>query len=140
MLYCMESKTNLAGILEKLQKTNRRLTSGRALEPIAPAVETVRLIREMQSSELMVDSHPHLAQKGLAIYRATGSSIPDTLDELGRLREETFRTVGEGSGLSRDIDQFDAYYDHFWAWDKAKNEITGAYRIGRVDKILKERG
>lgn len=136
----MEKNPNLAGILEKLQRTNRRLSGGRTLEPIAPAVETVRLLREMQSSELMVDSHPHLPNKGLAIYRNSGSAISDTLNELGRLREETFRTVGEGSGLSRDIDQFDAYYDHFWAWDKAKNEITGAYRIGRVDQILKQHG
>lgn len=136
----MDKNANLAGILEKLQKTNRRLTVGRPLEPIAPAIETVRLIHEMQVSELMVDSHPHLPNKGLAIFRNIGSQIPDTMLELGRLREETFRTVGEGSGLARDIDQFDAYYDHFWAWDKAKNEITGAYRIGRVDVILGERG
>jgi putative hemolysin len=136
----MDKNDNLAGILEKLQKTNRRLASDRALEPIAAAVEPVRLVQEMQASEMMVDSHPHLPHKGLAIYRNTGSNIPATLDELGRLREETFRTVGEGSGLSRDLDQFDSYYDHFWAWDKAKNEITGAYRIGRVDLILKERG
>jgi len=136
----MDKNANLAGILEKLQKTNRRLTLGRDLEPVAPAIEPMRLLREMQASEMMVDSHPHLPHKGLAIYRAIGTDIPDTLLELGRLREETFRTVGEGSGLSRDIDQFDAYYDHFWAWDKAKNEITGAYRIGRVDQILRERG
>ncbi len=136
----VEKNTSLAGILEKLQKTNRRLTTGRDLEPVAPPVEPVRLIREMQASEMMVDSHPHLPHKGLTIYRAIGTDIPDTLLELGRLREETFRTVGEGSGLARDIDQFDSYYDHFWAWDKSKSEITGAYRIGRVDQILRERG
>lgn len=136
----MDKNNNLAVILEKLQRANRRLTLGRELEPIANAVEPVRLIREMQASELMVDSHPHLPHKGLAVYRNIGKQIPDTLLELGRLREATFRTVGEGSGLARDIDQFDTYYDHFWAWDKAKNEITGAYRIGRVDQILRERG
>ena len=136
----VDKSANIAVILEKLKKTNRRLNSGRELEPVAAPIEAVRLLHEMQAAELMVDSHPHLPHKGLAIYRAIGQDIPDTLLELGRLREETFRTVGEGSGLARDIDQFDAYYDHFWAWDKGKGEITGAYRIGRVDKILRERG
>jgi putative hemolysin len=88
----------------------------------------------------LVDSSPDKPAKGMKIYRARGREIPNILLELGRLREETFRTVGEGSGLERDIDSFDDYYDHFIAWEKSKREITGAYRIGRVDEILKERG
>ena len=76
----------------------------------------------------------------MKIYRALGRDIPNLLLELGRLREVTFRTVGEGSGLERDIDSFDQYYDHFIAWEKGKREITGAYRIGRVDEIIKLHG
>lgn len=132
---------NIAGIIEKLQSVNRRPVDERNMEPVAPAIPTELLIQDMKkSSELMVDTHPDLREKGLAIYRAVGADIPNVLAELGRLREETFRTVGEGTGLSSDTDRFDQYYDHFWAWDKSRLEITGAYRIGRVDRILAEKG
>ncbi len=132
---------NIAGILEKLQTVNRRPADARNMEPVAPAVPTELLVQDMKSSaELMVDTHPDLLEKGLAIYRGVGADIPNVLAELGRLREETFRTVGEGTGLASDTDRFDLYYDHFWAWDKSRREITGAYRIGRVDRILAEKG
>lgn len=132
-----DKDSNLAVIMEKLQSVNRRPADARNMQPIAPAVPTELLIRDMKiASELMVDTHPDLLEKGISIYRAVGSDIPNVLTELGRLREETFRTVGEGTGHSSDTDQFDAYYDHFWAWDKSRREITGAYRIGRVDRIL----
>jgi putative hemolysin len=88
----------------------------------------------------MVDSTPDKPEKGFFVFRAKGSEIPDTILEIGRLREETFRTVGEGTGMVRDIDRFDPEYDHFVCWDKKSQEITGAYRVGRVDKLLKEQG
>ncbi|HMN68719.1 MAG TPA: GNAT family N-acyltransferase [Bdellovibrionales bacterium] len=114
--------------------TTRRLTE------IAPPVPKADLDRDLAKCELMLDSNPEREQKGMKIYRGIGRDIPNLVLELGRLREETFRTVGEGSGLARDNDSFDEYYDHFVAWDKAKGEITGAYRIGRADEILSERG
>lgn len=110
------------------------------MQPIAPAVDRALLINDFSNCELMLDSSPERDAKGMRVYRAQGSAIPNVLLELGRLREETFRTVGEGSGLDRDLDQFDSYYDHFISWDKGKQEITGAYRIGRVDQILKTYG
>src|SRR5207302_5287538 len=97
-------------------------------------------LSEMKHAEVMVDSTPDKPEKGFFVFRAAGHKIPDTLLEIGRLREETFRTVGEGTGLERDIDRFDLDYDHFICWDKKSREITGAYRIGRMDRILKEKG
>lgn len=135
-----DQSSSLAGILEKLQTRGPRNTVGRTGEPLGDRIPIEKLCAEMAHAELMMDSHPHLEKKGLAIYRAIGHEIPETLLEIGRLREETFRTVGEGSGQARDNDRFDIYYDHFWAWDKARMEITGAYRIGRVDKILAQYG
>lgn len=61
-------------------------------------------------------------------------------DEIGRLREVTFRQVGEGSGYSRDLDAYDDYYTHLVVWNKAKNEMVGAYRMGFSDEIVAERG
>src|SRR4051812_33903939 len=92
--------------------------SARKLEPIASPIAPERIKAELDRAEIMLDSTPEKAQKGFIIYRAIGRDIPETLLELGRLREETFRTVGEGTGQARDIDRFDPDYDHFIAWDK----------------------
>jgi putative hemolysin len=128
-------------ILEKLRSPSSVAGADlRSLQPVGAAISLELLRADFAKCELMVDTNEDKPERGLCVYRGTGRDIPNLLLELGRLREETFRTVGEGSGLERDIDRFDDYYDHFVGWDKAKNEITGAYRIGRVDQILREHG
>lgn len=62
------------------------------------------------------------------------------MHEIARLRELTFRTVEEGTGLSEDMDQYDVYYRHLVLWDDQDLEIVGAYRIGEGPKILKSHG
>ena len=54
------------------------------------------------------------------------------MDEIGRLREMTFRSIGEGTGRSKDIDRYDHYYRHLVLWDDEKLEIAGAYRLGEI--------
>ena len=56
------------------------------------------------------------------------------LDEIGRLREITFRAVGEGTGRRKDTDHFDQYYRHLILWDDNDLEIVGAYRLGEIWK------
>lgn len=60
--------------------------------------------------------------------------------ELGRLRELTFRQVGEGTGRSRDLDTYDPDYEHIVIWDGAAQRIAGAYRIMRGAHALARRG
>ncbi len=74
------------------------------------------------------------------VYKAKAGQIPLTLEELGRLREHTFRLVGEGTGKPTDLDHYDSYYDHLFVWAKDKREIVGAYRIGRSTDIIREHG
>ena len=69
----------------------------------------------------------------LEVYIAPANTIPNSLQEIGRLRELTFRGVGEGTGRSVDLDRFDQHYLHLFAWNAAKNEIIGAYRLGGTD-------
>jgi putative hemolysin len=71
---------------------------------------------------------------------ARADQIPWTLREIGRLREIAFRAVGEGTGNSRDLDDYDSHYVHMFAWDNARGSIIGAYRLGHVDEILREHG
>lgn len=60
--------------------------------------------------------------------------------EIGRLRELSFRKVGEGSGKRRDLDQYDRYYRHLILWDRENLEIAGAYRIGEGASLLERFG
>ena len=56
------------------------------------------------------------------------------MEEIGRLRERTFRFVGEGTGNCKDLDDFDHYYRHLILWDNSDLEIVGAYRLGEIWK------
>ncbi|MET0755044.1 MAG: lysophospholipid acyltransferase family protein [Pseudoxanthomonas sp.] len=62
------------------------------------------------------------------------------LREIGRLRETTFRAVGEGTGKALDVDSYDAHYEHIVVWDAAAGKIAGAYRIARGAPVLSTQG
>ncbi|HEV8694023.1 MAG TPA: lysophospholipid acyltransferase family protein [Lysobacter sp.] len=62
------------------------------------------------------------------------------LREIGRLREQTFRAVGEGTGQRLDVDIYDSWYEHIVLWDDAASKIAGAYRLARGSVLLPERG
>lgn len=77
---------------------------------------------------------------GLRVYSASASQIPTLLHEIGVQRERTFRAVGEGTGTACDLDAYDPYYIHLIMWDGKNQRLAGAYRIGRTDLILKDKG
>jgi len=81
-----------------------------------------------------------VGQGSLSVYQAHSHEIPCLLQEIGRLREVTFREVGEGTGEAVDLDRFDRHYEHLVLWDEEKEQIAGAYRLGRADIILREYG
>ncbi len=82
-----------------------------------------------------------LARAGdLQVFVAGAAQIPVTLGEIGRLRERTFRAVGEGTGHAVDLDDFDRSYLHLFAWDARTRCIVGAYRLGLVDRLVARRG
>lgn len=60
--------------------------------------------------------------------------------EIARLRELTFRSVEEGTGLALDLDKFDTYYRHIVLWDDFDLEIVGSYRIGEGANIIQNHG
>jgi putative hemolysin len=74
------------------------------------------------------------------VYITPTLNIPNILREIGRLREITFREVGEGTNKKIDLDNYDIYYHHLFIWDKELQNIVGAYRIGKGDEILNTMG
>lgn len=79
-------------------------------------------------------------EKNYEVYITPTSQIPNILREIGRLREITFREVGEGTNKKIDLDNYDIYYNHLFIWDKELQNIVGAYRIGKGDEILNTMG
>ena len=74
------------------------------------------------------------------VFALRADETPIALREIGRLREVTFREVGEGTGKKTDLDNFDKYYWHLILWNRAKHEIVGAYRAGNSEQIISRFG
>lgn len=81
-----------------------------------------------------------VSQSHYDIFVVRAKDIPNTLLEIGRLREITFREVGEGTGKRRDLDEFDLYYWQLIIWDKEAKRLVGGYRMGMGDEIFERYG
>lgn len=115
----------------------RRRVRAKQIEPLAAAVEASDLQREIEA----LGAASVLAASGdLAAYIATADRIPRVLEELGRLRELTFRAAGEGTGKSADTDSFDTHYRHLFLWNRSRREIVGAYRLAETDRVTAKSG
>lgn len=75
-----------------------------------------------------------------SVYCAPYDRLGSLINEIAYVREETFRTVGEGTGNDLDSDHFDPYYLHLFLWDNKKQCLAGGYRLGRADEIIAARG
>ncbi len=100
--------------------------------PVA-AGEDPRLLRE--EVERLPAAQRIAASGPFAVYAAGSAQIPHLLREIGRLRELTFRAVGEGTGKAVDLDAFDRHYQHLVLWNEEKLEVVGGYRFAKTDEI-----
>lgn len=107
----------------------------RSVETVAPPENRLLLRQELARAERLGDT-----RDGKAIYLCHMDAAPCVMREIGRLRELTFRTVGEGSGQPRDIDRFDRHYDQLVLWDERELEIVGAYRLADAGSIISRQG
>lgn len=87
--------------------------------------------QELQKAELLGET-----VDGKKIYLFDSQPDSAVMHEVGRLREITFRQVGEGTGKKRDLDRYDRDYRHLILWDEDALEIAGSYRLGEVKKLL----
>ncbi|MBI2300160.1 MAG: lysophospholipid acyltransferase family protein [Armatimonadetes bacterium] len=110
----------------------RRRRAARPMPPVAPPVSPEHLLEDVNGlppEARLFESADH------ACYLAEAEWIPNLLFELGRLRETTFRTVGEGTGQPLDLDPFDRTYLHLLLWNHRRTELVGAYRLGPTDRV-----
>jgi putative hemolysin len=105
--------------------------------PIAPAIARECLVLDLQA----LPADRCLAENAeFAVYAGRAEEIPNLLEEVGRLREITFRAAGEGTGNHSDLDAFDRYYWHLLLWHKTRQELVGAYRAANTEEIMAQRG
>ncbi|CAL2078373.1 lysophospholipid acyltransferase family protein [Tenacibaculum sp. 190524A05c] len=113
----------------KLPKKAKKITSQRNPELFIKEIDGLR-----DHGKRMLES------KNYEVFFTDAKEIPNILHEIGRLREITFREVGEGTNNPIDLDKFDKYYHHLLLWDNNTNQVVGAYRMGLGKDIFKRYG
>ena len=88
------------------------------------------ILMRTEVEDLRAKDHRLLESKNYEVYLAPAANIPNILREIGRLREITFREIGEGTNRAIDLDKFDRYYHHMFLWDREAECLAGAYRMG----------
>lgn len=97
---------------------------------IAHPQDRKALKKELKQSELLGET-----ADGKRIYLFDYQADSSVMREVGRLREVSFRCVGEGTGEKLDLDRYDSLYRHLILWDEEELEIVGAYRLAEAWKM-----
>jgi len=118
--------------------TNYNLKIQKAPENIISAISTENMEKEI--ALLNENNKSLLSSKNYKVYLAESDEIENILLEIGRLREITFREVGEGTNKAIDLDTYDSFYRHLFLWDDDAKKIVGAYRMGFGKEIFENYG
>jgi len=117
---------------------NLLLKSNKAPKEIAQPTNHDKIVEEIV--ELRKGDYSFLQSKNYEVFFVNASKIPNILHEIGRLREITFREIGEGTNQPLDLDKYDQYYHHMFLWDQETQKIAGAYRMGLGAEIYPKYG
>lgn len=125
------------------KKENKLLSSANLKIPKAPKqivkpANQDKILEEIE--KLKKGDNILLTSKNYTVFFTTTEKIPNILHEIGRLREITFRAIGEGTNKSIDLDKYDNYYHHMFLYDEDTQQIAGAYRMGLGSHIYKKYG
>ena len=130
----------LANPFEKAHKllSTKNIKIRKTAKQIAPQRNSDLFVKEIEA--LREREGRLLQSKNYEVFFASAKEIPNLIHEIGRLREITFRAVGEGTNKEIDLDKFDKYYNHLLLWDAVSNKLVGAYRMGLGKEIYKKYG
>lgn len=133
---------NDKALIRRLKKHLYKLGSRKHKQPMFVTEKTIahpedraQLLAESRAMQLLGET-----RDGNRILLTRYADSPVTMREIGRLREYTFRKVGEGTGARRDLDAFDRSYQHLLLWDREAMNLAGAYRLGDMARLLQESG
>ncbi|RMH91073.1 GNAT family N-acetyltransferase [Lysobacter pythonis] len=137
---CLPADVEPHEVLRRTRAALYRL--GRGATPVASRPEALAMALPPERVRAGIAAMELLGRtsdgKEIRVGRLAASA--PLLDEIGRLRELTFRQVGEGTGKRLDLDEYDAWYEHIVLWDANAMRIAGAYRVARGARILAEKG
>ena len=105
------------------------------MQEIIPPVE-----KSLLEAELTKEKYIRKTNNGNnLIYIFDHLNGPNLMNEVGRLREITFRDAGGGTGLALDIDEFDlgnSPFSQLIVWNPEEKEIVGGYRFASGENIV----
>lgn len=134
----LRAKTYALGTSLEVKKfftpVDERLTQAETIIPPIPPEILTSEVQALLPERLLFEVDQ------FSVYCAPASELPSIILEIGRLREETFRLVGEGTNKKIDLDEYDIYYRHLFIWDKQTARIVGAYRLGMGAEIMESYG
>ena len=134
----LRAKTYALGSVLEVKKFFRpRINRNKKPEAIADPVAPGLIIDEIENIR---EEYTLFSSEQFDVFCTPSIEIPQIMLELGRLREITFRDVGEGTNHSMDLDEYDLYYNQLFVWDRMEKTIVGAYRVGKGEEILRRYG
>ena len=134
----LRAKTYALGSVLEVKKFFRpRINRNKKPEAIADPVAPGLIIDEIENIR---EEYSLFSSDQFDVFCTPSIEIPQIMLELGRLREITFRDVGEGTNHSMDLDEYDLYYNQLFVWDNQEKQIVGAYRVGKGEEILRRYG
>jgi len=134
----LRMKTYALGIpLANKKRQSAVAPTGTAQEPVIDPVPQKHLTQEIDAIR---EEYKLFQIQNQSVFCVPTEKIPYLTTEIGRLREITYRLVGEGTNRSFDLDHYDQYFEQLFIWDEDKKKIVGCYRIGKGKKILESIG
>ncbi|MFY0663081.1 MAG: GNAT family N-acetyltransferase [Natronospirillum sp.] len=130
----LPSSNPVRWLRHQTQRISRTLTRLRFVKPLIEPIAVDDILYELALARSLGKT-----QDGKEILLWSTSRETPLLREIGRLRELSFRAVGEGTGQPLDTDTYDLYYQHLILWDAQTQEIVGAYRFGLGSRIMASR-
>ena len=136
--YMLSNSFNEKSKMLSPQNLALNLKTPKAPKEIVFPANLEKMIAEVE--QLKATDCRFFQSKNYEVFFTEASNIPTILHEIGRLREITFREVGEGTNESIDTDKYDQYYQHMFLWDDNTKQVAGAYRMGLGSKIYPKYG
>jgi putative hemolysin len=130
-------------LANSFNKESKLLSVPNLIQPKSPKKIVTPASQDEMNAEVnkIRDADCRLLQsKNYEVFFTKAEKIPNILHEIGRLREITFREVGEGTNESIDLDKYDQYYHHMFLWDDETKQVAGAYRMGLGSEIFPKYG